>query len=71
MTAHVRATRRRRCSNRDGCLTRRTGHDHGDCRHFGCSLADRLAMSYDGDIWLCESCYCTVRDAVDTALEAR
>jgi hypothetical protein len=44
--------------------------DHGDCSDCGVSLADRIAMSFGGNVWLCESCYIGIRDRVDQAVDA-
>lgn len=58
----------RRCRNLNGC----TDHDHGRCRHCGVRFSDHWpAWSFDGHVWLCEACYSTVRDTVDTAVDAQ
>jgi hypothetical protein len=57
---------KRRCQDLAGC----TAHDHGSCRHCGVRFSKHWpAWSFDGVIWLCEACYCTVCDTVDAAVE--
>lgn len=57
-----------RCRDFDGC----TRHDHGNCCHCGVRFSKAWpAWSFDGDLWVCESCYIAVRDAVDEALDSR